>query len=156
MVYRMPNHHLNQNWLIVKSTPRNKLWWNFNQNRINIIHCKKFAKAEEIAKKGTTKLSVPPSIDFHQHIAWSIYLSWAPYLWREIIRESSKDLHSYYDPAIVSINLSWPLADTDIILVMGSANERRRYIVMLPLIGPARTQNGYGRVHSRQGNVREK
>ena len=41
----------------------------------------------------------------------------------------------------VMIHLNHNIAHAGIILVMGSANERRRYIVTPPLIGWARTQN---------------
>ena len=33
-----PSHYLNQHWVIVNLTPRNKLQWNFNQNTKLFIH----------------------------------------------------------------------------------------------------------------------
>ena len=37
-LYLTPNHHLNQCWVIVNGTVRNKHQWNFNQNKKKIIH----------------------------------------------------------------------------------------------------------------------
>ena len=33
-----PSHYLNQCWLVVNWTPRNKLQWNINQNKKKFIH----------------------------------------------------------------------------------------------------------------------
>ena len=38
VAYSVPNHYLNQRWVIVIWTPRNKLQWNFNHNKKNFIH----------------------------------------------------------------------------------------------------------------------
>ena len=36
--YSAPSHYLNQYWVIVNCTPRNKLHWNFHLNNKNFIH----------------------------------------------------------------------------------------------------------------------
>ena len=38
VTYSVPNHYLNQCWIIINSTLRNKLQWNFNQNTQLLIH----------------------------------------------------------------------------------------------------------------------
>ena len=38
VTYSVPNHYLNQCWIIINSTLRNTLQWNFNQNTHFLIH----------------------------------------------------------------------------------------------------------------------
>ena len=70
----MPSHYLNQLWLIVDSTLRNKLRWTFNQNATMSIQENWFENVTAVSKM--TAIS-----SWHDDVmAWKRFLHYGPYI----------------------------------------------------------------------------
>ena len=74
VAYLAPNHYLNQCWLIVNWTPRNKLQWNFDQNTKFFIHESAF---ENLICEMATMLSRGSWVNWTKDgtVHWHIYRS---------------------------------------------------------------------------------
>ena len=73
VAWSAPSHHLNQCWIIVNWTLRNKLWWNRNRNSNIFIQENAF---ESVVCETAAILSLPQCVNAI-YISW--YIWWAPH-----------------------------------------------------------------------------